>query len=66
MSRMAMAGPVTVPPGGAVTFAPGGYHLMCMEPSAEIKPGSTASVTLTFANGSSVTAPFAVRSASGH
>jgi copper(I)-binding protein len=46
-------------------FAPGGYHLMCMQPSADIKPGKTVSVTLTFANGSSVTAPFAVRSASG-
>jgi copper(I)-binding protein len=36
-----------------------------MQPSADIKPGKTVSVTLTFANGSSVTAPFAVRSASG-
>ncbi|HVT23566.1 MAG TPA: copper chaperone PCu(A)C [Rhizomicrobium sp.] len=56
---------VDVPAHGTLKFAPGGYHLMCMQPSADIKPGKTVSVTLTFANGSSVTAPFAVRSASG-
>jgi copper(I)-binding protein len=66
MMHMDDVAKIDVPPHGTLKFAPGGYHLMCMEPSAEIKPGSTASVTLTFSDGSSVTAPFAVRSASGH
>jgi copper(I)-binding protein len=57
---------VDVPPHGTLKFAPGGYHLMCMQPAADIKPGNTVSITLTFADGSSVTAPFAVRNASGH
>ncbi len=49
-----------MPAGGTLKFAPGGYHLMCMEPSAQIKPGGKTKVALTFAGGASVTADFAV------
>jgi copper(I)-binding protein len=56
---------VEVPAHGTLKFAPGGYHLMCMNPTADIKPGRTVNVTLSFADGSSVTSPFAVRTASG-
>ena len=56
---------VDVPAGGTVKFAPGGYHLMCMDPAPSIKPGGKVNVTLSFSDGSSVGAAFAVRSASG-
>ncbi len=56
---------VEVPAGGTIKFAPGGYHLMCMEPSADIKPGGKVRITLGFSDGSRVETPFAVRSASG-
>lgn len=56
---------IDVPAGGTLTFAPGGYHLMCMEPSPEVKPGATVKVTLHFGDGSRIEAPFAVRSAMG-
>lgn len=65
MMHMEDVAKVDVPAHGTLKFAPGGYHLMCMEPSADIKPGKTVSVTLTFSDGSSVTSPFAVRTASG-
>lgn len=65
MMHMEDVAKVDVPAHGTLTFAPGGYHLMCMDPSADIKPGKTVSVTLTFSDGSSATSPFAVRTASG-
>jgi copper(I)-binding protein len=44
---------VTVPGnGGSVSFAPGGYHLMCMQPKMKI--GGEVPVKLTFQDGSTV------------
>jgi periplasmic copper chaperone A len=63
--RMAMVQNVAVPPHGEVSFAPGGYHLMCMSPSAEMRPGRSVSVTLRFADGGTLTATFPVRNATG-
>jgi len=63
MSGMTMAENVTVPAHGTFAFAPGGYHLMCMSPA--MKPGATAAVTLQFADGTKLTAPFAVKNARG-
>jgi hypothetical protein len=56
---------VPVPAGGGVTFAPGGYHLMCMQPTAAMKPGASVPVTLQFADGSKLDASFAVKNAKG-
>jgi hypothetical protein len=56
---------VTVPSGGSITFAPGGYHLMCMNPTAAMAPGKTVTVKLGFANGAHVDKPFAVKNAGG-
>ncbi|HEY3776738.1 MAG TPA: copper chaperone PCu(A)C [Rhizomicrobium sp.] len=64
-SRMRDVQSVTVPAGGSVAFAPGGYHLMCMHPAATMMPGSTVRVTLQFAGGGTAEAPFAVRTATG-
>jgi copper(I)-binding protein len=44
---------VTVPANGSVTFAPGGYHLMCMQP--KMKVGDRLAVTLSFQDGSTLT-----------
>lgn len=51
--------------GTSLSFAPGGYHLMCMDATPLLKPGTQVPVTLQFADGSSVTAAFDVRNASG-
>jgi len=49
--------------GETASFAPGGYHLMCMD--AKLKPGTTVPVTFRFAGGQTVTANFAVKTATG-
>lgn len=56
---------VAVPAGGTVKFAPGGYHLMCMDPAPAIAPGATVSVTLSFSDGSKSQTGFAVKNAQG-
>ena len=64
--RMEMVAQVSVPPGGTLRFAPGGYHLMCMGVAASLRPGGSAPVTLRFAGGAALTADFAVVGALGH
>lgn len=61
MASMVPVQSVTVPAHGSFTFAPGGYHLMCMQP--RMKAGEAVSVTLTFADGQRVVVPFAVHGA---
>lgn len=63
MSGMEMADTITVPAHGNFAFAPGSYHLMCMQPAMKI--GTNVPVTLTFADGTKVTMQFAVKNAKG-
>jgi periplasmic copper chaperone A len=56
---------LTVPAHGAVSFAPGGYHIMCMKPQASMERGKSVPVTLKFADGSSVSAQFPVKGPGG-
>ncbi|WP_428493705.1 copper chaperone PCu(A)C [Rhodopila sp.] len=56
---------VSVPAHGSIRFAPGGYHLMCMQPAPTLRPGATIPVTLTFAGGGSLTTKFSVEGAHG-
>lgn len=42
---------VAIPASGKVTFAPGGRHLMLFDVNASVKPGSTMTLTFTFADG---------------
>jgi copper(I)-binding protein len=65
MGSMQDVSSVAVPAGGTVKFAPGGYHLMCMNPTAAIKPGGSVSVTLNFSDGNKIDTLFAVRNAQG-
>ncbi len=61
MASMSMLGSVPVPPSGSVTFAPGGYHLMCMNPTgALLTHAGTETVTFHFADGATLSAPFAI------
>ena len=46
--RMEMVDSVPVPAHGEVKFEPGGYHLMCMSPTAEAARGRSVPVTLSF------------------
>jgi copper(I)-binding protein len=65
MESMMAVQSVDVPAGGTITFAPGGYHLMCTSPTSAMTPGGQVPVTFGFSDGSSVTVPFSVRNASG-
>jgi copper(I)-binding protein len=66
MSSMSDVESIAIAVGAHVTFAPGGYHLMCMDPTPAIKPGSKVPVTLVFEDGARVTNTFVVRDAAGH
>jgi copper(I)-binding protein len=65
VEKMVMVKSVTVAAHGSLEFAPRGYHLMCMSPSPDLKPGQAVDVTLTFEDGASLTGPFAVQGATG-
>jgi copper(I)-binding protein len=56
---------ITVPAHGNVSFAPGGYHLMCMKPQATMQIGHSVPVTLKFADGETVSAQYPVKGPSG-
>jgi hypothetical protein len=65
MSSMEDVQSVPVPAGGEIRFAPGGYHLMCMDPTPAITPGASVPVTLQFSDKTEATASFAVKNAQG-
>ena len=51
---------LAIPAGGAVTFAPGGYHLMFVGLAQPLRSGQTLPATLTFASGAKVKVVFQV------
>jgi copper(I)-binding protein len=63
MAMMMDVPAVTIPAHGSVTFAPGGYHLMCMSPS--MKVGGQVPVTLILQNGSKISGTLPVYGAQG-
>jgi copper(I)-binding protein len=65
MMHMMEVEQVEVPARSTVKFAPGGYHLMCTNPTAALTPGAAVAVTLHFSDGSQSNTTFAVRSATG-
>jgi copper(I)-binding protein len=52
---------IAVAPHGTLTFAPGGYHLMCMKPQATMVRGGSVPVVLKFTDGQTVSANFPVK-----
>ena len=63
MSGMDMMDTVKVPAGGQVTFAPGGYHLMCE--GARMKIGTKVPVLINLSDGTAVAVAFQVKNAAG-
>ncbi len=62
MSRMVMVDRATVPAGGTLSFAPGGYHVMLEEPKQPLKIGSTIPMSFVFGDGEKITAQCKVQS----
>lgn len=60
---MSDPGPVALADGATVSFAPGGLHVMAMEPSADWKAGGMVNVTLVLSDGTSQTVAAEVRAA---
>ena len=60
-AMMMPAGPVNVPAGGKVAFAPGGLHLMITGLKAPLVDGGMQELTLKFARAGTVKAGFHVR-----
>ena len=65
MAMMMPSGPVEIPAGGQVSFAPGARHLMVMGLKAPLADGSTQEMTLKFQAAGTVKAGFAVKSRIG-
>lgn len=60
-ARMEELGNVEITPGEKVIFAPGGKHLMLMNPVKTLTIGDVAEITFTLSSGSTVSANFIVR-----
>jgi hypothetical protein len=65
MSRMEDVPSLTIARGQRIAFAPGGYHLMCMRPSAALRVGGTTKIKLNFAGGVSSEITFYIVNARG-
>jgi copper(I)-binding protein len=60
VARMRPLGKLSIEPGASVTLAPGGKHLMLMQPAHEMKSGSTAEIHIATETGDGATAKFTV------
>jgi len=65
MSGMDMVEKANVPAGGKIAFAPGGYHLMCTDPTPKMKIGAKVPVLFSLSDGSAVAVAFTVKGAAG-
>ena len=63
--RMEPAGPLTIPAGGAVDLAPGGYHVMLIGLHDDLAEGAEVSLTLQFDQAGAVTVSLPVRPMGG-
>ena len=54
---------LAVVPGGTAKFAPGGKHVMVFGIGPSLTPGATGTITLSFADGSKLSAPIKVQAA---
>lgn len=63
MSHMRHVMGIDIPAHGTATLAPGGYHLMLMQPKRALKVGQTVTVVLHFADGATQSVAFAVKPA---
>lgn len=63
VSRMRELHLLEIAPGKEITFAPGGMHLMLMQPRTPIVPGDHIEITLLLSDGQRVPAVFDVQAA---
>ena len=63
MGRMEMVDSVPLPAKGTVAFAPGGFHVMLMQPKQAVKPGDKVTVTFTLSDGEKIPATLLARPA---
>jgi copper(I)-binding protein len=63
MMSMAPVRQVDVPANGTLAFAPGGKHAMLFDMNPALKAGGTTTLTLAFADGTTIAATAAVRGA---
>jgi hypothetical protein len=59
--RMRRVDALTVPARGSVTLKPGSYHLMLINLTAPLRPGTSVTVTLAFSDGSTLDVAATVR-----
>lgn len=52
---------ITVPVHGTLSFTPGSYHLMCMNPRSTVAVGGVVPIILKFADGTTISANFPVK-----
>ncbi len=64
VSRMRELHLLEIAPGKEITFAPGGMHLMLMQPRTPVVPGEHIAITLLLSDGQRVPAMFDVQAAS--
>jgi periplasmic copper chaperone A len=60
-SRMEPVDQITIAAHSSLQFAAQGYHLMLERPRKTLQPGDRVAVTLSFAGGAALTAPFELR-----
>lgn len=65
VSRMRAMPELRIAPGGAATLAPGGLHLMLMDPKTPVNAGGTVEIEFELEGGQVIRAPFTVRRAGG-
>jgi periplasmic copper chaperone A len=63
MGRMEMVDKVPLPANGKVAFAPGGYHVMLMQPKHPVNAGDKVVVTFTLSDGSTLPVTFEAKPA---
>jgi periplasmic copper chaperone A len=63
--RMSPLNRIAIAPHAMLDFEARGIHLMLMQPRATLDPNGAVSITLHFADGSSLTVPFQVRTSAG-
>ena len=61
VAKMRAAGDLTVAAGGELRFAPGGLHLMLMQPKRALAEGDVARIRIVLADGRRLSAGFRVR-----
>jgi copper(I)-binding protein len=63
VSGMSPVDSILIAAHGTLQFAPGGYHMMLMQPAHALHPGDHVPITLRFADGAALQVTFEVRAA---